>query len=83
MANIKTAISLPEGLFEEAEAVANEMEVSRSKLVAIALAEYIKRYQNKQLLEKINVTYADFPNEEEQAIQKSMRRQHRRIVEDK
>jgi hypothetical protein len=29
MANIKTAISLPEALFEEAFAVASEMKVSR------------------------------------------------------
>ena len=81
MTNIKTAISLPEALFEEALAVASEMKVSRSKLMAIALEEFLKRHQNKQLLEKINAAYADFPNEEEEALHKSMHHQHRQIVE--
>lgn len=81
MANIKTAISLPEALFEEAVGVASEMKVSRSKLMAIALEEFLKRHQNKQLLDKINIAYADFPNEEEQALHKSMHHQHRQIVE--
>lgn len=80
MGNIKTAISLPESLFEEAEVVANEMKVSRSKLMAIALEEFVRRYQNQQLLAEINDAYAD-PNEEEQAIHSSIRRHHRRIVE--
>ena len=81
MGNIKTAISLPESLFEEAEAIASEMKVSRSKLMAIALEEFIRHHRNKQLLAKINTALADFPNHEEQAVHSSMNCQHRRIVE--
>ncbi len=43
MASIKTAISLPESLFEQAEAIAREMKISRSAVVAIALEEFIRR----------------------------------------
>ncbi|HEY9875313.1 MAG TPA: hypothetical protein V6D12_17915 [Candidatus Obscuribacterales bacterium] len=81
MASIKTAISLPESLFEQAVAIASEMKISRSAVVAIALEEFIRRHQNRQLLEKINATYVDSPNEEEQAILRSMCKQQRLIVE--
>lgn len=81
MTNVKTAISLPKSLFEQAEAVGCEMKVSRSRLIAIALEEFIRRYQNRQLLEKINAAYEDPPDEEEQALLRSMSRYHRRIVE--
>lgn len=57
------------------------MKVSRSRLVAIALEEFIRRHQNRQLLEKINRAYADFPDEEEQALDRRLRRQHRQIAE--
>lgn len=81
MANVKTAISLPESLFKQAEAVAEELKVSRSRLMALALEEFIRRRQNLQLLEKINAAYADPPDEEEQAMLRTMRRYQRRIVE--
>lgn len=80
MGHIKTAISLPEPLLAEAETVANEMNVSRSKLMAIALEEFLKRYHNRQLLAQINAAYTD-PNEEEQKVISTMRRHHRQIVE--
>ncbi|NEP44555.1 MAG: hypothetical protein F6K35_37220 [Okeania sp. SIO2H7] len=61
MATVKTAISLQESLFEQAEALAAEMNVSRSRLIAIALEEFIRRHHNRQLLEKINAAYAEIP----------------------
>jgi metal-responsive CopG/Arc/MetJ family transcriptional regulator len=82
MTNIKTAISLPESLFEQAEALSSELKVSRSRLMAIALEEFIRRHQNQQLLEKINSAYADFPDEEEQTIHAQLRHQHRKIAEE-
>lgn len=66
MSNVKSAISLPESLFEEAEAIAEELKVSRSRLMALALEEFIRRHQNRQLLAKINAAYDDSPDEEEQ-----------------
>ncbi|MFB2919248.1 MULTISPECIES: hypothetical protein [Aerosakkonema] len=81
MSNVKTAISLPESLFEEAEAIAEELKVSRSRLIALALEEFICRHQNRQLLAKINAAYDDSPDEEEEALLRSMTRYHRRMVE--
>jgi metal-responsive CopG/Arc/MetJ family transcriptional regulator len=83
MVNVKTAISLPESLFEQAETLANEMKLSRSRLMALALEEFIRRHGNRQLLEKINAAYseADALDEEEEAILGSMRQSHRQIIE--
>lgn len=82
MPNVKTAISLPESLFEQAETVAGEMNVSRSRLMALALEEFICRHQNRQLLEKINAAYEELPDEQEQAFLRRISRNHLRIAKD-
>ncbi len=82
MANVKTAISIQDSLFEEAEALAREMNISRSRLFALALEDYIRRHQNNELLERINAAYGEAPDRSEEALLQAMRRQHRQIVED-
>lgn len=79
MANVKTAISLPESLFKEAEAIASELQVSRSGIMALALAEFVRRHQNKQLLDKINAAYSD--DSEEEVLGPYFRHHHRQIAE--
>ena len=81
MANVKTAISLHKSLFEQLETMAREMNVSRSRLFALALEDYILRHQNQQLLDRINQAYQDAPNESEQKRLRMMRRHHRKVVE--
>lgn len=81
MANVKTAVSIDEPLFERAEALAREMRISRSRLFVLALEDYIRRRENQRLLKEINEAYGDGPDVTEQALQRRMRRQHRQIVE--
>ena len=81
MAHVKTAVSLRKDLFEQVEALAREMSISRSRLFVLALEEFLGRRQNRQLLEQINAAYADAPDPSEQARQLHMRRQHRQMVE--
>jgi antitoxin MazE6 len=80
MANIKTAISLQKSLFEQVETLAREMKVSRSRLFVLALEDYIRRYQNQRLLERINQAYQDAPDATEQKLLRKMQRQHRNVV---
>jgi len=83
MSNVKTAISLESELFQQAEEIAREMQIPRSRLFALALEIFIRSYQNRQLLEQINAAYADEePDAEEQAIQRSMRQRMRQVLED-
>ena len=81
MANVKTAISIQQPLFEQAEALARELHISRSRLFALAVEDFMQRYENQRLLERINDAYADTTIPEEQALLRSMRRQQRQMVE--
>ncbi len=81
MTTVKTAISLPASLFEQAETLAGEMQISHSLLIEIALEEFIRRRENQQLLEKINAACEAPLSEEEQVLLRKMSRSHRRLVE--
>jgi metal-responsive CopG/Arc/MetJ family transcriptional regulator len=73
MENIETAISLPESLFEQSEIIADEMHVSRSHLIAIALEEFICCYKTRKLQENNRCISWDTPNLEEQSLLEIMR----------
>lgn len=51
MATVKTAISIQESLFEEAEALAREMNTSRSHIFVLALEEFIRRHKARRIRE--------------------------------
>jgi metal-responsive CopG/Arc/MetJ family transcriptional regulator len=55
---MKTAISLPDPVFEQAEALAQQLGLSRSELYTKALQSYLKRYNREQTLLKLNQVYA-------------------------
>lgn len=82
MANIKTAISIEKPLFEEIEALAKEMDVSRSHLFSLAAREYIQGHKNQKLLEAINTAYDDQPDVSEEKLLTLMRSRHRELVKD-
>jgi metal-responsive CopG/Arc/MetJ family transcriptional regulator len=81
MASIKTAISIEKDLFDQAEDLAHEMNVSRSRLFVLALEEYISHYQNQRLLKEINAAYDEEPGASEVTYSRKMKRTHRQIVE--
>jgi len=68
MSVVRTAISLQASLFEEMVEIAADVSLSRSKLMAVALQEYIERYKNKRLFEQLNAAYEDDEQEEELSI---------------
>ncbi len=72
MANIKTAISLEESLFHQIEAVAQEMQIPRSRLFVMAVEDFLRRRRNQTLLDSINTAYDDFPDPEEQTVMEAM-----------
>ena len=80
MATVKTALSIDESLFEQAEALAKELEVSRSRVFAMALEEFLKRHEAANVLARINAVYSDVPRESDKD-QARRRAKHREIVE--
>lgn len=81
MQNIKVAVSIPRSLFEQAEDLARRMNISRSRLFTLALEDYIRRQQNRELLAQIDAAYADEPDLPERPLRREVRHIHRRIVE--
>jgi len=55
---MKTAISLPDDLFEAADVLARRLGLSRSALVATALTEFIARHRAAKVSERLNAVYA-------------------------
>ncbi len=82
MTTIKTAISLQTSLFDQAEELARELNVSRSRLFVLALEEFIRQYQDRKLFEQINRASDEsaLDEGEPQRLHQSTQ-QHRRLVE--
>lgn len=78
---IKTAISIQKNLFEQADALAEQMKISRSHLFGLAIESLIRRYQNQALLDEINQVYIDQDDPAEQARLSRMRKGQRTLLE--
>ena len=80
MEHVKTAISLPRRSLSKSRRW-RTMHIPRSRLFVLAVEEFIRRHENRRLLERIDAAYADTPDAAEQALHRRMRHQHRHIVE--
>ena len=56
---MKTAVSIPDEVFEAAEKAAKRLGVSRSELYANAVREFIERNRRENITEKVDEIYAD------------------------
>ena len=80
MSTIKTAISIDESLFEQAEALAQDLKVSRSRLFVLAMEDYLRRHHNREILEQINAAAEDQSDTAEQARLTQMRHLQRQLL---
>lgn len=60
---MKTAISLPDPLFAEAERVADRLGMSRSELYARAIARFVREHSGEAITEAINRALKSAPRE--------------------
>lgn len=51
---MKTAVSIPDDVFEEAERLASDLRTSRSQLYSRALREYVTRHSPDRITEAMN-----------------------------
>jgi hypothetical protein len=56
---MKTAISLPDTVYYEAEETAHNMGVPRSTLYVNALVEYLQKNNRKNITKKLNDVFSD------------------------
>lgn len=60
--DVKTAISLPDHVFEAAEQLARGLGKSRSELYSAAIASYLEQHRQDEATERLNEVYG--PQEE-------------------
>jgi len=75
------AWEIEEPLFEQADTLAREMKISRSRLFALAIEDFVRRRENRQLLGRINAAYEDGPDVAEQSLRRQMRGVHRQVLD--
>jgi metal-responsive CopG/Arc/MetJ family transcriptional regulator len=74
-------VSLQKPLFDEAEALARRLKIPRSRLFALALEDFVRRHENRELLRKINAACEGMPDASERTLRRRLLRRHRRLLE--
>ena len=74
---MKTAISIPDDVFEEAERLAAELKTSRSRLYSRALTEFVARHAPDRITEAMDRTVEEAGAE----VDEFTRRAARRVLE--
>jgi len=77
MTSARITVSIPESLFEKVETLARKTQMSCSRLVVLAVEEFTRRHENRELLEAINAAYDGLPSPKEQAYRQRMQQKHR------
>ena len=54
---MKTAVSIPDELFESAEGLARRLGMSRSELYAKALRDYLREHRGEGIAERLDEVY--------------------------
>lgn len=71
---MKVAISIPEDLFGSAESLGKRLRVSRSRLYATALAEFLAKHQGRKTTERLDRVYANEDGRLEKPLRKTQAR---------
>ena len=74
--SMKVALSIPDDLFRSAEALGKRLGVSRSRLYATALADYVAKHQNRKVTARLDQVYA----REESGVEPTLRRTQARSL---
>jgi len=71
---MKTAVSLPDEIFREAERLAQRLKKSRSQLYQEAVAEYVARHEPEAITEALNRLAEDVNTSPDQLASAAARR---------
>jgi metal-responsive CopG/Arc/MetJ family transcriptional regulator len=68
---MKTAVSMPDDLFQLAEAAARRLHVSRSELYAKAIANFLQQQDATAITERLNDVYSRHPAEVDSGLHRA------------
>jgi len=80
---MKAAISIDDGLLREAGKTARRMGLSRSRLFALAIDDFLRRRKREQMLRLLNQVYADGLEPAEKRLLKGIKAKVRRATKDR
>ncbi len=81
---MKTAISLPNKIFEEVEKFSKEHQYSRSKVFAMAVKEFLEKKKTEEVLNALNEVYSEAETPEEITVREKGKRYFaRKILKEK
>lgn len=71
---MKTAISIPDDVFKEAESTARRLGMSRSELFSKAVAAFIEAHRSRRITEALDRVYGAKQNRVDPALARLQRR---------
>jgi predicted transcriptional regulator len=80
---MKTAISIDDGLLHEADEIARLLGLSRSRLFALAVGDFLQRQRQEQMLRRLNEVYADGAGPAEESLLRGIKAKVRRTVKER
>lgn len=76
---MKAALSIPDRLFSAADTLARKLGVSRSRLYATAMAEFLAKHRAAKVTERLDVVYGAQPNKLDARVRRAQQRVLRRV----
>jgi metal-responsive CopG/Arc/MetJ family transcriptional regulator len=80
---MKTAISISDELLHDADETARSMGLSRSRLFALAVGDFLQRKREEQMLLQLNEVYANGMEPAEKRILKGIKAKAGRTVKER
>ena len=59
--SMKTAVSIPDAVYRAGELLAKRLKLPRSRLYALALADYVERHADDDITQRLNASLAAHP----------------------
>jgi Arc/MetJ family transcription regulator len=80
---MKTAISIDEELLQQADKTARRMGLSRSRLFALAMGDFLQRQRREQMLRRLNQVYAGGSEPGEERLLKGIKAKAGRALKER
>ena len=75
---MKTVVSMPGALFRAGEPLSKRLKFPRSRLYALALADFVERHADGDITRRLNASFAAHPMERDPFMREVARRRGRR-----
>ncbi len=77
---MKTAISIPDEIFEKVEKYSKEHQYSRSEVFVMAVREFLEKLKSKELLNTLNDVYSEPESLEETTLREKSKKYYSKKI---